>query len=53
LYLDDVLITIENLDKYLEILSELFELVDKSHLRFRLDKCYFAQTEIKYNRDNI
>lgn len=23
-------------------------LADKSHLQFRLDKCYFAQTEIKY-----
>jgi len=47
LYLDDILIATENLE-HLEILSKLFELVDKSHLRFRLDKCYFAQTKIKF-----
>jgi len=53
LYLDDILIAIENLNEHLEILSKLFELVNKSHLRFQLNKCYFTETEIKYNRDNI
>jgi len=50
LYLDDILVATKNLDEhiYLAILSELFELAGKSHLQFRVDKCYFAQTEIKY-----
>ncbi|XP_018377468.1 PREDICTED: LOW QUALITY PROTEIN: uncharacterized protein K02A2.6-like [Trachymyrmex cornetzi] len=48
LYLDDILVATESLEEHFEILSELFELAGKSHLQFRLDKCYFAQTEIKY-----
>jgi len=47
LYLDDILVATENLDEYLAILFELFKLAGKSHLQFR-DKCYFAQTKIKY-----
>jgi len=47
LYLDNILVAMENLDEDLAILSELSELA-KSHLQFRVDKCYFAQTEIKY-----
>jgi len=42
------LVATENLDEHLAILSELFELAGKSHLQFRVDKCYFAQTKIKY-----
>jgi len=48
LYLDDILVATENLDEHLAILSELFELTGKSHLQFRIDECYFVQTEIKY-----
>jgi len=43
----------ENIQVSSEILSELFELINKSHLRFQLNKCDFAKTEIKYNKDNI
>jgi len=48
LYLDDILVATKTLDEHLVILSELFELAGKSHLQFRIDKCYFVQTEIKY-----
>lgn len=30
------------------ILAELFKLAGKNHLLFRIDKCYLAQTEMKY-----
>ncbi|XP_011859227.1 PREDICTED: uncharacterized protein LOC105556736 [Vollenhovia emeryi] len=48
LYLDDILVATENMEKHIEILSEVFRLAGKHRLRFRFDKCYFVQTEIKY-----
>jgi len=48
LYLDDILVATESMDEHLMVLAELFELAGKSHLLFRVDKCYFAQTEVKY-----
>lgn len=48
LYLDDLLIATENMDGHIKILSEVFKIAGKHRLQFRLDKCYFAQTEIKY-----
>lgn len=47
LYLDDLLIATENIDEHIEILSEVFRMAGENRLQFRLDKCYFAQTEIK------
>jgi len=47
-YLDDILIATKDIDEHLAVLSELFELAGKNQLQFRLDKCYFLQTEIKY-----
>jgi len=47
LYLDDILIATKGIDE-LAVLSELFDLAGRSQLQFRLDKCYFLQTEIKY-----
>lgn len=48
LYLDDLLIATENIEGHIEILSEVFKIVGRHRLQFRLDKCYFAQIEIKY-----
>lgn len=48
LYLDDILVATESIHEHLAILSELFELAGKNQLQFRLDKCHFIQTEIKY-----
>lgn len=48
LYLDNLLIATEDMDGHFEIISEVFEIAGKHRLQFRLDKCCFAQTEIKY-----
>ncbi|XP_011859156.1 PREDICTED: uncharacterized protein K02A2.6-like [Vollenhovia emeryi] len=48
LYLDDIMVATEALDEHIDILSELFTLAGKNQLQFRLDKCYFAQTEVRY-----
>lgn len=48
LYLDDILIATEDANEHLEILREVFELAGRYRLQFRLDKCCFVQTEIKY-----
>lgn len=48
LYLDDILVATRDMKEQVEILSKVFELAGKYHLRFRLDKCHFARTEIKY-----
>lgn len=47
-HFDDIMVATENFDEYFDVLSELFEIAGKSHLEFRLDKCYFAQTEVRY-----
>jgi len=48
LYLDDILVATENVSEHIEILREVFELSARYRLQFRLDKCYFTQTEIRY-----
>ena len=58
LYADDILIASSSIKEHLQTLSEVFSLAGKNHLRFRLDKCSFAQNEIEYlgyqvNKDGI
>lgn len=48
LYLDDILIATERMNEHVEILREVFKLSSRYRLKFRLDKCCFARTEIKY-----
>lgn len=48
LYLDDILIAMESLDEHIEIFRKVFESAGRFRLQFRLDKCCFARTEIKY-----
>lgn len=48
LYLDDILIATESVGEHIEILRRVFELSGRYRLQFRLDKCHFMQTEIKY-----
>lgn len=48
LYLDDLLVASKDIDEHVEVISEAFGLAGKHHLQLRVDKCYFAQTEIKY-----
>ncbi|XP_029169579.1 uncharacterized protein LOC114939432 [Nylanderia fulva] len=48
IYLDDLLIATKDLDEHIEILSRVFEVAGENRLGFRLDKCHFARTEIKY-----
>lgn len=48
LYLDDLLIATNTIDKHLEILIEVFNLMSKNLLSLRVDKCTFLQNEICY-----
>src|SRR5580765_1931665 len=48
IYLDDLLIATEDMNEHIEILARVFEIARENQLRFKLDKCHFAQTEIKY-----
>lgn len=47
-YLDDILITSETIEKHLDILKKVFRLLVDNKLELRLDKCSFLQTEIEY-----
>ena len=47
-FFDDFFIGTETLDEHLGILREVFRVAGQYHLTFRLDKCFFAQTEIDY-----
>lgn len=47
-FFDDFFIATETLEEHLEILREVFQVAGQSRLTFRLDKCFFAQTEIDY-----
>lgn len=48
IYLDDLLIATKDVDEHIEILSRVFGIAGENRLRYRLDKCHFVQTEIKY-----
>lgn len=48
IYIDDLLVATKDLNEHIRVLSEVFEIAGKYHLQFKLDKYYFAQTEIKY-----
>ncbi|EFA12861.1 Retrovirus-related Pol polyprotein from transposon 17.6-like Protein [Tribolium castaneum] len=47
-YLDDIIIATEDLDEYLLILREVFDLAATHKLEFRLDKCIFLNNETIY-----
>lgn len=48
IYLDDLPIATKDVDEHIETLSRVFEIAGRNQLKFRLDKCHFVQTEIKY-----
>ncbi|XP_011859979.1 PREDICTED: uncharacterized protein LOC105557370 [Vollenhovia emeryi] len=48
IYLDDLLVATEDMDEHIDILTRVFEIAGRHRLQFRLDKCHFAQSEIKY-----
>lgn len=48
IYIDDVLIWGKDLRQHNERLEKVLELAMKNNIRFNLNKCKFAQTEVKY-----
>ena len=48
IYLDDILIATETVEKNLEILKEVYKILVDNVLELRLDKCQFLQTETSY-----
>lgn len=47
-YLDDIVIATPTFGKHLEILSEVFERLQKANLTLSRKKCSFCRTELKY-----
>ena len=46
-YLDDVAIFAKNFDDHLRAIDEVFRRLDDADLRMKLEKCYFAEKEVK------
>jgi hypothetical protein len=47
-YMDDLLLPSSSVDEGLQLLTKVFELLDKAGLKLNLKKCSFLKTEIEY-----
>jgi transposase InsO family protein len=47
-FIDDILIYSSTWDQHLHLLHSVFQLLSKHHIKIKLSKCSFAQSELKY-----
>jgi len=48
--MDDILIATEVMQEHFDILQEIFEIVRKHRLQFRMDNCSFLYDQIIYEK---
>lgn len=48
IYLDDVIVFSVSFKEHLKRLARVFSALQKARLKWKLSKCHFAQSEVKY-----
>ena len=46
--MDDILVYYETLEEHIQLLQQVFEILNKHQLFIKLSKCIFAQQEVEY-----
>lgn len=52
-YLDDVIVYSKNMDEHIQQLRDIFNKIEKAHLKLSPDKCKFGVEEVKFLGHNI
>jgi len=52
-YLDDILVHSRNIDQHLRHLKRIFEVLQLENVKLKLNKCQFAQPEVRYLGHNL